>query len=160
MDKLDYLLLEELFKDPQIPFATAAKKLGVAPKTVISRYKKMKQEGIITKCVVSIDLSRLGYQGKAFLMITNSPDQSKSETLAVLKTIKNIVEITEISGAFDILAIAFVTDLNSITKLVNTVKRIDSVERVEVAFIKDTDLPVPSNFNRLFSQKSMNLATA
>ncbi len=72
MDKLDYLLLSELLKDAQMPFVTIAKKLGISPQTVISRYKKMKKEGIIFSCVVSIDLLKLGYQGKAFLMITNA----------------------------------------------------------------------------------------
>ncbi|MCW4028366.1 MAG: Lrp/AsnC family transcriptional regulator [Candidatus Bathyarchaeota archaeon] len=159
MDKLDYFVLSELLKDAQTPFATIAKKIGVSPKTVISRYDKMKKDGIITRCALSIDPSKLGYQGKAFLMITNSPNQTKAATLSGLKKIINIVVITEIIGAFDILAIAFVTDLNSIMKLVDTVKRIDGVERVEVAFIKETDLPAPQNFNKLYSKQSLTLAT-
>jgi Lrp/AsnC family transcriptional regulator for asnA, asnC and gidA len=158
MDKLDYLLLGELLKDAQIPFARVAKKIGVAPKTVIAHYEKMKKAGIISRCAICIDPAKLGYQGKAFLMITNLPSKRKAETIAALKTIKNIVVITEIMGAFDILAIAFVTDLNSITTLVNTVKQLNSVERVEVSFIKETDMPVPPNFSRLFSQQSINLA--
>lgn len=159
MDKLDYLLLAELLKDAQMPFAAIAKKLGVSPQTVISRYEKMKNEGIVAKSVLSIDPSKLGYQGKAFLMITNSLSQGKSVTLTALTKIKNIVVISEIIGAFDILAIAFVTDLNSITKLVNSVKRLDSVERVEIAFINETDMPVTPNFSKLFSKKSSELAT-
>lgn len=159
MDKLDYFVLSELLKDAQTPFATIAKKIGVSPKTVIARYEKMKKDGTITRCSLSVDPSKIGYQGKTFLMITNSPTQTKAETISGLKKIKNIVVITEIIGAFDILAIAFVTDLNSIMKLVNTVKQLESVERVEVAFIRETDLPVPRNFSRLFSQQSLTLAT-
>jgi Lrp/AsnC family transcriptional regulator for asnA, asnC and gidA len=159
MDKLDYLLLSELLKDAQMPFATIAKKLGVSPQTVISRYEKMKKESRIFSCVVSIDVSKLGYQGKAFLMITNVPSQSKSVTLTALKKIRNIIVITEIIGAFDILAIALVTDLNSIRELVDTVKNLDSVQRVEIAFVDDTDFPVTPKFDALFSEKSHELAT-
>jgi Lrp/AsnC family transcriptional regulator, regulator for asnA, asnC and gidA len=159
MDKRDYLILAELLKDAQTPFATIAKKLGVSPQTIISRYEKMRKEGIIKKCVLSIDPSKLGFQGKAFLMITNSPNQSRSVTLASLKKIKNVLEISEIMGAFDILAIALVADLNSITTLVNAIKKLPSVERVEVAFISDTTFPAPPNFSRLFSGRGSTLAT-
>jgi Lrp/AsnC family transcriptional regulator for asnA, asnC and gidA len=159
MDKLDYLILEELLKDAQTPFVRIAKKSGCSPFTVGKRYEKMKKEGIIAKCVVSIDLSKLGYQGKALLMITNSPSKGKSVTIAALKKMRNIIVVTEILGAFDILAIAPVTDLNSIRTLVNKVKKVNSVQRVEVTFIDDTALPVNSNFSKLFRQKSHELAT-
>ncbi len=159
MDKLDYLLLSELLKDAQMPFATIAKKIGISPQTAISRYKKMKKEGIIFSCVASVDLSKLGYQGKAMLMITNSPSQNKSVTLTALTKIKNIIVISEIMGAFDILAVALVTDLNSIRELVAAVKRLDSVQGVQIAFVDDTDLPLTPNFGTVFSKKSYELAT-
>ena len=159
MDKLDYLILEELMRDAQTPFSRIAKKAGCSPFTVGKRYEKMKNEGVIAKCVVSIDLSKLGYQGKVLLMITNSPNAGKSVTIAALEKIRNIIVVTEILGAFDILAIAPVMDLNSVRKLVNKVKKLDSVQRVEVTFINDTALPVNSNFSKLFRKKSHELAT-
>jgi Lrp/AsnC family transcriptional regulator for asnA, asnC and gidA len=159
MDKLDYLILEELLKDAQTPFSRIAKKSGCSPFTVGKRYEKMKKEGIIARCVASIDLSKLGYQGKALLMITNSPSKGKSVTITALKKMRNIIVVTEILGAFDILAIAPVTDLNSIRTLVNDVKKLESVQHVEVTFIDDTILPVNSNFSKLFRKKSHELAT-
>jgi len=159
MDKLDYLILEELLKDAQTPFSRIAKKSGCSPFTVGKRYEKMKKEGVIARCVASIDLSKLGYQGKALLMITNSPSKGKSVTIAALKKMRNIIVVTEILGAFDILAIAPVTDLNSIKTLVNDVKKLESVQHVEITFIDDTILPVNSNFSKLFRKKSHELAT-
>ena len=159
MDKLDYLILEELLKDAQTPFSRIAKKSGCSPFTVGKRYEKMKKEGVIARCVASIDLSKLGYQGKVLLMITNSPSKGKSVTIAALKKMRNIIVVTEILGAFDILAIAPVTDLNSIKTLVNDVKKLESVQHVEITFIDDTILPVNSNFSKLFRKKSHELAT-
>jgi len=159
MDTLDYLLLSELCKNAQMSFVTIAKKYGVTPFTVRKRYEKMRKEGVIYRSVVSIDLAKLGYQGKVYLMITISAEHDKSLTISGLKKISNIMVVTEIIGEFDVLAIAPVTDLNSIRTLVNEVKKVPNVQRVEVTCINDTAFPVNSSFTELLSQKSRELAT-
>jgi len=160
MDKLDYLVLSELCKDAKLSFVTIAKKLGVTPYTVRKRYEKMKKEGIIQKSVISINLSKLGYQGKALLMINVSAERDVSLTISGLKEISNVILVAEIIGAFDILAIAPVTDLNSIRTLVNKIKKLPSVQRVEVTCINDTFLPVNPSFGEVLSRKSYQLATS
>ena len=159
MDKLDYLILSELLKDAQRSFLTISKKLGVSPSTIAKRYEKMKEDGTITRSVISLDLSKLGYQGKAFLMITNAPNKDKSATIDFLKRIRNIMVITEIIGAFDILAIAPVSDLNSVKALVREIKKIPSVQQVEITCINDTAFPVNSSFAEVLSRKCLYLST-
>lgn len=159
MDKLDYLIISELCKDARRSFVKIAKELGVTPYTVRKRYEKMKKEGKIRTSIVSIDLSKLGYQGKALLMINISTKQDKTLTITGLKKIRNILVITEIIGPFDILAIAPVTDLNSIRTIVNAIKKVPNVQRVEVIFTNDTAFPVTASFGELLSRKSYELAT-
>jgi acetolactate synthase regulatory subunit len=109
---------------------------------------------------VSIDLSKLGYQGKAFLMITISAERDRSLTISGLKKISNVMLVAEIIGAFDILAIAPVIDLNSIRTLVNEIKKVPNVERVEVTCINDTAFPINASFGELLSRKSCEFATS
>ncbi len=118
MDKLDYLILSELLKDATLSFVKIAKKLGTSPYTVRRRYEKLKLNGTIYGSTVSIDLSKLGYQGKAFLFITVGREANRSETISHLKKIKNVIEITELIGPYEILAIAPIIDLKSIQTLV------------------------------------------
>jgi Lrp/AsnC family transcriptional regulator, regulator for asnA, asnC and gidA len=158
MDKLDYLILSELLKDAQMPFATIAKKLGTSPYTITKRYEKMKKDGTISREIVSIDLSKFGYQGKTFLMITNKPDTSKQATIEALKKIKGIITMSEILGAFDVVAVIPVSDLNSIKAAVKAVKRIPGVQQVEVACIEDTSFPINSSFGEILSKKCLDLA--
>jgi len=160
MDRLDYFVLSELLRDPRLSFSTIAKKLGVSALTVRNRYEKMKSEGIIFGCVVSIDLSKLGYQGKAFLMITTSPNCIKSETIEFVKKITDVIVVSEIIGFFDILAIAPVRDIKNISRIVNEVRDLPGIERVEVTFTDDTSFPVKANYSELFSRRSLNMATA
>ena len=81
MDKLDYLILSELLKDAEASFVDVAKKVNSTPYTVRRRYEKMKADGTIFGCIASIDLSKLGYQGKATLLITLAPNSNRKETI-------------------------------------------------------------------------------
>jgi Lrp/AsnC family transcriptional regulator for asnA, asnC and gidA len=158
MDKLDYLILAELLRNAQLSFLKIAQKLGVSSFTVKSRYSKMKRKGIIKESIITLDLSKLGYQGKVFLLITNRPDQAKSVTIEALKKIRNIIVVSEIIGPFDILAIAPIIDLNSIKTLVYEVKKIPSVQRVKINCLNNTMFPVNPTFGKILSQLSQNKA--
>ncbi len=150
MDKIDLFILRELIKDARIPFLRIAKKLGVSPETVRTRYGKMKEDGTIKHCSVSINLSRIGYQGKVFLMITNSPKHDKSKTIAALKEMRNVFIASEVIGDFEIIGIAAVKDMNSLRTLVNKIKKLPSVNQVEFTLINDTAFPVNEHFGELF----------
>jgi len=159
MDSLDFLILSELLKDATLSFAEIAKKVGTSPYTVRRRVSRLKEEGIIVRSMVSIDLAKLGYQGKAFLLITVSPSGDKSQTISYLKKMRNIIVVTEIVGPCDVLAIAPITDLSSIQTLVAEAKRAPFVLRVKIACLDDTYFPVSQNLGTMLSQKSYILAT-
>jgi len=146
MDETDLEILRLLVRKPQEPFSRIAKKLGISPNTVQSKVQKMKEAGIIHCFSIIIDLSKLGYQGEAYLQITNAPGYNKATTIDRLKVIPNIFIITEIIGAFDIMAIAAVKDYKSIVNMVNTIKQLPSVEKVETDFVMDTQFPATTSF--------------
>ena len=122
----------------------------LSSETAGTRYRKMKKERTITHGSVTIDLSKLGYQGKVFLMITNAPNHDKSKTIEAMKKIRNIFIIGEVIGDFEIIAIAPVKDLDSLKKLVNKIKKIPGVNQVEITLINDTAFPVSTRFGDLF----------
>jgi len=159
MDSLDFLILSELLKDATLSLAEIAKKVGTSPYTVRRRFARLKEEGIIVRSIVSIDLAKLGYQGKAFLLISVSPAGDKSKAIAYLKKVQNIIVVTELVGPYDILAIAPITDLNSIQTLVAEAKRTPDVLLVKLACVDDTHFPVSQNLGTMLSQKSYATAT-
>ncbi|RPJ66173.1 MAG: Lrp/AsnC family transcriptional regulator [Alphaproteobacteria bacterium] len=157
MDRIDFLILGELVKDARMPFLEIAKKLGVSPFTVKSRYEKMVEEGIIFRSVIDIDLSKLGYQAKAFLFITTSSD-GKSVAIEGLRKIQNIIVVSEIIGPFDLIAIAPITDLNSVKTLVQEVKKLPSIKRVKLSCVSSTMFPLNQSFGKLVSENANQLA--
>ncbi len=160
MDRLDYLILSELLKNAQASFSKIANMLKTSPYTVKRRYENMKNEGVIYGSTISIDIGKIGYQGKVFLLITISPQQNSSSTISNLTKIRNIIVVTELIGPYDILCIGPVSDLASVRELVLEVKKAPGVQRVEVALINDTNFPVNESFGKTLSQKSYELATS
>ncbi len=150
MDIVDAKILRELTKNPQAHFSRVAEKIGVTPGTVQKRYHKLRDNSIIIRSSVIIDLSKIGYQGKAYLMITNAPGYSKETTINALKKIPNMFMMTDIIGEFDVLVIAAVRNFTGIMDNVDTIRKLPSVERIDVAFVKDTMFPSPKEFNELF----------
>ena len=159
MDKIDYLILGELLLDAQTPFLQVAQKLKISSFTVKNRYDNMVKEGIIRGAIIHIDLSRLGYQGKIFLLINNLPGQPKENTIKVLKKMRNILVVSEIIGPYDIIAIAPIVDFESIRALVSQVKKIPSVQRVNITCINDTSFPINSTFGKILGKTSRETAT-
>ena len=118
MDKLDRQILEELTQDAQQSFLSIAKKIGVSPKTVQMRYKRMEKERVLLHSSIVVSLSKLGYKGKAYLLIKLVEGKTRNEAVAALKKIKNVFLITEVMGGdCDVLALAAIRDYQSILNL-------------------------------------------
>jgi DNA-binding Lrp family transcriptional regulator len=158
MDQIDYLILSELLKNSQLSFLKIAKELHISSFTVKSRFDKMKKEGIIKKAVVSLDLAKFGYQGKMFLLITNAPNLEKSLTIQALGKMRNIIVVSEIIGSFDIIAIAPIIDFDSVKSLVSDIKKLPSVQRVDVTCIDETMFPISPTFGKILSSQCRNIA--
>jgi DNA-binding Lrp family transcriptional regulator len=159
MDKIDYQILSILLLDSTVSFVKIAEKIEISPYTVRRRYEKMKKEGTIFSHIVSIDLSKIGYQGKAFLLITTSPSDNKSDIISLLKKIRNIIVVAETIGPYDILAIAPITDLESIQMLLREARKIPGVQNIQIACSADVNFPIGQNFGKILSEKAMELAT-
>lgn len=159
MDDLDYNILSVLLKDAALSFVEIAKRVNTTPYTARRRYEKLCKEGVIQKSIVSINLAKIGYQGKAFLLITVAPNANKAETIAYLKNVKNIIVTTEIIGPYDLLAIAPITDLKSIQTLIAEAKKAPFLQRIELTCVDDVYFPVSPNFGAILSKKSQALTT-
>jgi DNA-binding Lrp family transcriptional regulator len=152
MDEIDYLILGELFLDVQTPFLQIAKKLNISSFTVKSRYEKMVKEKTIINPTIQIDLSKLGYEGGAVLFITNLANQPKENTMKALEKIQNVLSVTETIAPYDIIACVAIFDFKNLKELVNQIKKIPSVQHIDIASYGDTIFPVKLSFGKLVSE--------
>lgn len=156
IDNTDLEILKLLVRNPQERFSRIAKKVGVSPRTVQKKYRRMKESGIILHSSIIVDLSKLGYQGEATLRIVTAPGFDKAATISALRQIPNIFLITEIIGDHDVMAIAAVKDYPSIVKMVQTIRQLLSIEKAEVDFVTETQFPATKGFNHLFLENTQS----
>lgn len=150
MNELDLKILRALAKDSQESFLSIAKKLGVSPKTVQSRYDRMVENQTIIQCSILVDLSKLGYQGKAYLLISLEQGYKKEKIAARLREKENVFLVTEVmGGACDIIAVAAIKNFHDIIKLILSIKSLSGVSEVNVDLADETMFPINSSFNSL-----------
>jgi DNA-binding Lrp family transcriptional regulator len=148
MEKTDRRILKILMKDDKIPFLKIAKELRVSPKTVKKSYEEMKEERFVLRDSILLDLSKLGYCGQIYLMITTVSNKEKITIMSSLKNIRNIFVVGEIAGDFDIIAIAVISDYKSIKTIVNEVRKIEGIEKIETTIVNNVKWPINPQFNR------------
>jgi DNA-binding Lrp family transcriptional regulator len=158
MDKLDYQIIAELHKDGSMSYVDIAKNVGSTPNKVRRRYEKMRKDRLIFGSTAIIDLARMGYQGKTFIMINTTPNSDKAETIKHIMKIRNVLGVSEVIGPCDLIAIAFSTDLASIQTLLAEAKKAPNIQKVDFYCIEDTYFPLTPNFNDVLNQKSREIA--
>ena len=79
LDDTDRFILERLTVDARASFRGMARELGVSPDTVIGRYRKMVERGVIRGSTTVFDPVELGYQGMAAFHIDMDPSSLDGE---------------------------------------------------------------------------------
>jgi DNA-binding Lrp family transcriptional regulator len=141
MKEIDRDIMNELINNAQIPFRRIALKLGVSPETVRKRYEKMKTEGMVNQCMISVNLEKIGYNGLTFLMISC---KDIAGTIEHLKKMRNIICVAKTTGDSDILVTAVSRDIADLLGVVEGVKMLPNVDRVEI-FLSTINAPFPSS---------------
>ena len=142
MDEIDQKILGLLCQDSQMPFYKVAKIMGISPRTVELRFRKLIQEKIVLQSTILLDLSKIGYAGKAYISITIRPGEDRCIVVNELKKIDDIFLITQIIGDYDILALTTVKDFAGILEVIDHIRKLPSVEKVDVSFIQDNAYPI------------------
>src|SRR6478752_8648880 len=102
IDDTDRKIIDILNRDSSIPFVDVAKRICVSDATVHIRVKRMIAAGIINKFTISVDNDLLGYDHMAFMGINISPG-SADQIISDLLRIKEVLEMHELHGKFDLL---------------------------------------------------------
>ncbi len=130
-------------------FRGIAEIVGVSPRTVEKRYQRMREKDTIFGTTIILDLSKIGYEGTAYIKIVSAPGHEKTATMAALRKIPDVDLTVEIVGEYDILAIAPVRNYTDLFDMVKTIREIPGVEQAEAVLGTDTIFPAPKAFNNL-----------
>jgi DNA-binding Lrp family transcriptional regulator len=105
LNGVDEKILEALLEDARLSSRRIAKNVGVSVGTVLSRIKKMEEEGLIRGYSVLLDHEKLGYQLTVVTEITVSKGRLV-EIENVIAKIPNVCGVYDVTGLTDAVVIA------------------------------------------------------
>ncbi len=150
MDETDSFIIKRMTEDARVSFRKIAEELGVSPDTVISRYRALKEEGVIRGSTVILDPKKIGYKGMAAFMIDISPisltatkvtPPKTAEILEKVIKMPNIILATKTVGDHDLLAIAVIRDVEHLIATGADIAKIPGVKDMHVSFwVEKTEL--------------------
>jgi DNA-binding Lrp family transcriptional regulator len=149
LDRIDLDIINKLKKNGRKSFLKIGKEIGISSITVQKRYEKMKEDGIIFGMTTLIDLSKIGYTGKAFLFLKASKEYDKKKMAEVLNQIPNVFLISEIIGAFDMLAMVAFRDIKEIKGVIDKIRLMPYEEKIEISLTDDTSYPLKEEYNNI-----------
>jgi Lrp/AsnC family leucine-responsive transcriptional regulator len=103
MDALDRQILRALQKDARIKNADLARKLGVAPSTMLERVRRLEDRGFLSGFKAVVNPEKLGLSVQALVSV--SLGQHSTQTIRPfeqeVKSIPNIMVCYHVTGRFD-----------------------------------------------------------
>jgi DNA-binding Lrp family transcriptional regulator len=105
LNETDVKILKALLEDARFSSRQIAKNVGVSVGTVLSRTKKMEDEGLIKGYSVILDHEKLGYQLTVVTEITVSKGRLV-EMEAEIAKIPNVCGVYDVTGLTDAIIVA------------------------------------------------------
>lgn len=136
LDDTDRFIIERMTEDARASFRGIARDLGVSPDTVIGRYRKMVERGVIRGSTTVFDPALLGYQGMAAFHIDmdpSSPDGGSRRVLEKLIKLPNIIVATRTVGDHDLLALGVIFGVGHLVELSGEIGGIPGVKDLQVS---------------------------
>ena len=128
LDETDVEILKALTLDARLSSRQIAKQCGISIGTVLSRIKKMENEGIIRGYSVLLDHEKLGYE----LTVVTEITVSKGRLLEVeneIARLPNVCCVYDVTGLIDAIIVAKFKNREELGKFTKRLLAIPYVER-------------------------------
>lgn len=138
VDDIDKKIASIVAKKSRTPFRQIAQELNISTKTVIQRYKKLRQN-LLPRSSVSLDLNKLGYRGLGNYYIKVSNRSKLTEIYNQLLEIPNVFVIIRLLGDFDLYVAVALEDFDRMFEVSQRFSKINGLEKSELSVA-----PMPS----------------
>jgi len=146
LNETDVRILKGLLDDARFSSRQIAKNVGVSVGTVLSRIKKMEDDGIIKGYSVLLDHEKLGYELTVVTEITVSKGRL-TETEGEIAKISNVCGVYDVTGLTDAIIIAKFRSREELGRFTKTLLALPYIERTNTHVVLKT---VKENFRLLY----------
>ncbi|MGB6464490.1 MAG: Lrp/AsnC family transcriptional regulator [Nitrosotalea sp.] len=124
-------IITELTRDGNISVPNLSKKLGINTSVLYSRIKRLIKKKLIKKFTIVVDESLIGIGVRATMGINRDPKLKDQIHKSLLKT-PEVIEISEVTGRFDILITLRATNLEELhTVAIEKIGKIEGIQNTE-----------------------------
>jgi Lrp/AsnC family transcriptional regulator for asnA, asnC and gidA len=145
LDEIDVAILRNLQKNARTKYSDIAEECDVSVDTIIKRFRKLKDKGIVTGTTLLLDPRKFGEEVIANFSIDVEPS-SVGEVLDFMKKQSGVNFATHTMGVYDIFSIATRKNMNEMNNLKETIQSHRMVREVKTSIWVDQFLLCPQNF--------------
>ncbi len=128
VDEIDLKIINLLQEDSRLSYNKIASKLGISVGTAYNRIKNLEEKGVLKGYTVLVDMDKVGYNLTALILI-----QAEGKHLLDVETeiakMNNVVSVYDITGDFDIAAIARFKDRNNLNQFIKNLLSLPYVKK-------------------------------
>ena len=118
IDDLDLKILSELSNDASISVPKLSEKINENSSVVYSRINRLVKKKVIMRYTIDVNNKELGYTVKSLTGI-NMDSKHRSVIIDELFKIASVMEVSEVTGRFDILVTMYARNLNEMHQLIS-----------------------------------------
>ena len=137
LSETDMKILQALLENARFSSRQIAKKVGVSVGTVLSRIKKMEDEGLIKGYSVIMDHERLGYELTVVMEITVSKGRLVEMENEIAKN-PNVCSVYDVTGLTDAFIIAKFKSREELGKFTKRLLALPYIERTNTHVVLTT----------------------
>ncbi len=137
LNETDMKILQVLLEDARFSSRQIAKKVGVSVGTVLSRIKKMEEDGLIKGYSVIMNHERLGYELTVVMEVTVSKGRLVEMENEIAK-IPNVCSVYDVTGLTDAFIIAKFKTREELGKFTKRLLALPYIERTNTHVVLTT----------------------
>ncbi|MCQ5337107.1 MAG: HTH-type transcriptional regulator LysM [Candidatus Methanomethylicia archaeon] len=126
IDDIDLKILSILKNDSRTPYTKIAEELNISEAAVRKRIEKLRNEGVIKKFTIEVDL---GERVQALILISVLPSYPNPTIAQAIKKINGIEQVYEVAGEVDIIAIASGRNIQEINRYIDDIRKIEGIAK-------------------------------
>jgi Lrp/AsnC family transcriptional regulator for asnA, asnC and gidA len=136
IDETDKQITKILAQDSRTPFNEIAKQLNISIYNVIQRYKRLREENVLTLSAITVSLEKLGYNAICTIFIKLEAKIKISKIREQLLQLPNVILLVEHVGFYDLRIDIPVTNIKEIFQVQEQIGQIPGIEKIEIAIMK------------------------
>ena len=136
-DKTDGKILKVITENSRLSYRKIAKKIGVSTLTVLSRMKKMEENGVIKGYSALIDHKKLGLDMTALIEVKTTKGHSVLRE-KLFKELENVYGVWGITGRSDLMILAKFADTEQLSKFTKKIFANPHIDGIETHVVLET----------------------